>query len=254
MLHELLAGILVLGCLAWIIKFMIFGGDGRVGRPPKGIGTRFASPADSPIPAAALGAYALGTAIVITDARADSQTGILIGAVVAVFMAFRAAERLTVTALGIVGFVCALIQMVHIVRGQAYDALESGYRLALVLLVFACFLLGTLVFNRASALRGERGLALLGLVDIVGFLTRPTGADMFNLDEISHLLFLFVASSVAFALGWAVSEATLGLVGIAVVGLAVMLGGPDGWLGVVAAVSAVGFTIVARAFTRGARL
>lgn len=253
-MRELLSGLLVLGCLIAIIKFMLGGRDSRVGRPPSGIGTRYLAPNDSPIPAAALGGYALGTAIVITDAQADSQTGILIGAVVAVFMAFRAAERLTVAALGIVGFVCALIQMAHIVRGETYDALESGYRLALVLLAFACFVLGTLVFNRASALKGERGLALLGIVDILGFLARPTGTDLFNLDEISHLLFLFIAGSVAFALGWAVSEATLGIIGIAVVGLAVMLDGPDGWLGVVAAVSAVGFTAVARAFTGRAAL
>ena len=130
-LRELLSGLLVLGCLIAIIKFILGGRASHRGRPPRGIGTRYLDPTDSPIPAAALGGYALGTAIVITDANADDQTGIMIGAVVAVFLAFRGTpERITIAALDVVAFGCALIQMTHIVRGDPYDALASGYRLA----------------------------------------------------------------------------------------------------------------------------
>ena len=237
-----MSALLVLGCLIWVIKFILFGAAGRVGRPPSGVLTRYVSPADAPVAAATMGGYALGTAIVLTDTRADSQTGILIGAVVAVFMAFRAVERLTVPALGVVGMVCAVIQTVDFIRGGDYDALKTTYRLALTLLVFTCFVFGTVIFNRASALRGERGLALLGVVDVVSFLARPTAADLFSLGSVSHGLFLVGAGTAAFAVGWAASEAVLGLVGIAVVGLSVALNAPNGWLGVVAAVAAACFT------------
>lgn len=242
-----------MGCLVWIIKFVFFGAKGRVGRPPSGVLTRYVSPADGPVPAATLGGYALGTAIVLTDSRANSQTGILIGAVVAVFLAFRAAERLTIPALGVVGLVCAVIQMVNFIHGGEYDTLKTVYRLALVLLVFTCFVLGTVIFNRSSAIHGERGLALLGLVDIVSFLARPTGSDLFSLGSVSHGLFLTCAATAAFAVGWAVSEAVLGLVGLVVVGLSIVLNAPNGWLGVVAAVAAAGFTTIARAVTRAGR-
>ena len=197
-----------------------------------------------------MGGYALGTAIVLTDPTADEQTGIIIGAVVAVFMAFRAAQRLTLPALGVVGAVCAVFQTVNVIRGDEYDALGVAYRSALVLLVFTAFVLGAAIFDRGSALKGARGLALLGIVDIVGFLARPVGADLFELSSASHAIFLLGAGATAFALGWAASEAILGLVGIAVLGLTVALNAPDGWLGVVAALSAFCFTAVARAFTR----
>ncbi len=245
-MRELLSLLLVLGCLILIIRFILGGGRGRVGRPPAGVLTRYVSPTDSVVPAAALGGYAMGTAIVITDPHADEQTGILIGLLIAVFVAFPAAQRFTIPALGVVGAVCALIQMGNIMWGGEYDALKTAYRAALVLLVFTSFVAGTVIFDRASALKGERGLALLGVVDVVGFLVRPTGADLFDIDQVGHAAFLLCAGGIAFALGWAASEAVLGLVGIAVVGLTVLLNAPDGWLGVVAALSAAAFTAVGR--------
>lgn len=249
-MDQYLSAILVIGCLLAIMKFMLGGRKGRIGRPPSGIGTRFLSPSDTPIAAAAMGGYSIGIVMSLVNAQADGNAGILIGAVVAVFASIRTTGGVTITALSVVGFFCALFQMARIIQGEEHDALESIYRLALVLMVFCCFVLATLIFNRGSAFKRDRGLALLGIVDIIGFLARPTGSDLFNLDAVSHLVFILSAGAVAFALGWAASEATLGLVGIAVVGLSVILGGPDGWLGVIAAVSAAGFTAAAGAVIR----
>lgn len=249
-MRDLLSGLLILGCLIWITRFLLGYGRGRVGRPPKGICTRLRDPGEAPVAAAVLGGYALGTAAVLVDPHADSSTAIVIGGIVAVLMAFRGIEPLVKVALGIVACICALIRMGYVVLGDAYDELAVIYRLALVGLVFFCFLLAVMVFDRASALKGERGLALLGIVDIVDFIARPAGVDMFNLAPVGHAAFLVVAAAAAFGLGWAVSEATLGIVGIAVLGLSVIFDGPLGWLGVLAALSAAGFTVIARAFTR----
>lgn len=240
----------MLGCLVLIYRFMLGSRRGRAGRPPRGVLTRYLSPADQPLAVVGMGGYALGTAIVVVDPRADAQSGMLIGLLLAVVMAPRSMLRLTVAALGVVGFVCALIQMGSVIVDGEFDALARWYRVALVGLVLVCFAAGALFFDRASALRGERGLALLGVADVVGFLSRPSVVDLSSLEQMSHALFLLGASATAFVVGWAVSEATLGLVGIAVVGLSVALGGPDGWLGVVAAVSAVAFTVVAHGVRR----
>jgi hypothetical protein len=245
----ILTGLLVIALLLWILRFIVGGGKGRVGRPPTGFLTRFKDPRSAPLPAAALGGYALASALVILDpTTTDVTSGIMVGVVVAVALAVRAIERYSVLALGFVGLFCGVVVAHDFVFHHRHhnDPQTSTYRAALMLLIFACFVAATVLFDRAAALHGERGLALLGIVDVVTFLASPRGFDTLSMSPVNHGLFVLGACAAAFLLGAAVSEATLGLVAMAVLVVDLAFSKDNHLPAVVAALSAVVLTAAAR--------
>jgi hypothetical protein len=73
-------------------------------------------------------------------------------------------------------------EAVLFIRGDSeFDAWTSGFRASLMLLVFATFVLGVVIFNRGKAIHGHRGLALFGLIEIITFAAAPSGRDIFEL-------------------------------------------------------------------------
>jgi hypothetical protein len=249
-MRGVLSGLLVLMALLAIYRFMIGGRQGRVGRPPKGVLTRWASPAEAVVPTAAMAGYALGRAVDLTAPHSSAQNGLIVGGIVGFALAFHGlVEKLVIAALGVVAALCACIDIWAGVNDASFGPWSQTFRAALFLLLFACFILGSVVGDRSSALKGERGFALIGLVDIVVFLARPVGIDPLNVQGGRGLAVIGVSCLVAAVAGFAVSEAVLGLIALGVFGLTIIAGGPDGWSAVVAGISAVGFAIVIRQFT-----
>ncbi|MGN6302630.1 MAG: hypothetical protein ACTHN8_16230 [Angustibacter sp.] len=247
-LGAVLAGLLV-------VYALVLGGlRGRVGRPPAGIGTRFADPSGEGLAATLLTVLAIGS---LTGA-ASGSTGALsvegaaaLGLLLATLLTLGVTRGATTAALSVLGVVAAVVEGAQFVSGPDAGGLGRLYRISLVLLVIACFGAAALVFHRASAVRGARGLALFALIDIAVFLAGPGGAQLFSLSAGRHLVYLGAACACAFLLGWAVSELTLGLaaIGVAVttfglglVGLAPGAHAGDQLVGVIAAL--VVFTLV----------
>lgn len=221
---------------------------GRVGRPPSGIGTRFTDPSGEGLAATALAAFAINTLMETGKdggATLHGGTGAALGLLLALLLTMRVTQGLTSSALSVLGLVAAVVAGVQFVSGPEQANFGRIYRTALVLLTISCFTLAVLIFRRASALKGARGLALFGLVDIAVFVAGPGGAQMFELTPGRHTFYVLTASVFAFLLGWAVSEFTLGLtaigvavttVGLSATGLTSTPHAPDEFTGVVATV------------------
>lgn len=219
------------------------------GRGVGGILTRLTSPSDAPIAAAALCAMTLAAALSRADRLADSSSAIAIGVILGVMVAVPGCQHLTIAACGVVGFALALVDAGRYVFGVSeFGYLALAFRVSLMLLVLACFWLAVVLFDRRSALRGERGLALFGLVEIATFLAAPTGRDIFGFGHVSATAYVVAGCVLAFVVGFAVSEYLLGLIAIALAvtvwfGNAVFGDAGNGdpraaWLGLVAAVVA----------------
>lgn len=241
---EILQALLALGFLIGVYAFLFGSVRGRVGRPPSGIFTRRKSPADVPLSAAALTGLAVGSMLAVTEPAANQVSGLMIGIVVAGFLTPKSVRPQAVWVCGLVAAFVAFWQMGRFALGDDGSQSALVYRVALMLLIFASFCLGALVFDRGPAFKGERGLALFGLVEIVTFLARPTGRDLLYLDEVSHTAYLLIGCGVAGVLGWATSEYVLGIVAMAVATLTLMSDSVAGdaraaWLGLVAGTSAV---------------
>jgi hypothetical protein len=248
---ELLQGVLVLGCLVGILVFVFKGGKGRVGRPPSGILTRPKPPGQEGLGLAVLAALALSG--LTNGALGGPAGGAVVGLLVALGTAVAGLRTLTGVAANVLGVAAAAVGAYTFTVSDTFDPLTVVYRISLMSLLFAFFCLGVLVFNRASAVAGARGLALFGLIEIVTYLADPGGADVFVLDDVSHLAFVGIVCVAAFALGWAASEFVIGVTAIAVslaalaYGTAVPGGPEQGWAGVLAmAGAAVAFLVVAR--------
>lgn len=219
------------------------------GRGAGGILTRLTSPSDAPIAAAALCALTLAAGMSRVDRLADSTSAIAVGVLLGALVAIPACQHLTIAACGVVGFVIALIDAGRFILGASeFGYLTPVFRVSLMLLVLACFWLAVVIFDRHSALRGERGLALFGLVEIATFLAAPTGRDIIGFGHVSATAYVIAACVLAFIVGFAVSEYLLGLIALALVvtvwfGNAVFGDIDNGdpraaWLGFVAAVFA----------------
>lgn len=251
-MSAILGPLLVLGFLIGIYALIFSGGRGRVGRPPSGVLTRLRSPTDAPLGVAALSGLALGGMVTVTDPHADGQSGLAIGVVLAVTLAMPAIQHLTLAACGLVGVIVAVWEALRFTSGEGSDGLVTAYRVALMALILACFGASVVIFGRGSALRGERGLALFGLVEVITFLAHPGNRDSLSLDGVGHATFLVVACGVACVLGWAASEYVLGIVALAVATATMLTNATVGdanaaWVGLVAAASAVVLTVAARA-------
>lgn len=247
-------GALILMCaFIGLYAFMFRGTTGRVGRPPRGFLTRGKSPTDAPLGLAAMGAYALGSAAGLTNEEAGGSTGLLIGLLVALVVVVPGVRQLSGPVFDVLGVTLALWAMISFALGDG-DDLGTFYRVSLMALILACFVGAIFLFGRLSAFRGGRGLALLGLVDIVTFLASPSTQDSLSLSAVDHLTFLVVAGGIAFALGFLASEYVLGVVAFAVVSVsllneAVVGNANSAWVALVATLSAVGFVIAFKGAT-----
>jgi hypothetical protein len=223
--------ILVVLAAMLVVMFLVLGGaPGRLGRPPAGLATRRSDPSGTPLALLMLGPLAVLT-LVGDPESGGTQLGAVLGILIGCSAPFAPARALVTTLLGVAGVLAAFVAALAFVRGEGSDLGVVG-RAALMLLVIACFTLGALVGNRASALKGGRGLALFALVDVSTFVAGPVGADLFGLDPARFAVYFVVACVAGVALGWAASEVTLGLsaVAVAVAGLGLTGVGSGGQL------------------------
>lgn len=246
----ILGALLVLACLIGVYALLLGGIGGRRGRPPAGVLTRLRDPSKAPIAVAAMSGFALGTMSALTDSHADSSSGVMIGLLLAITLAIPGIGHLTLAACGLVGTIVAFWQLGIFLVGDG-DATSAAYRGALVGLLFACFALAIVLFDRSRALRGEVGLAFFGLVDVMTFLAQPGNRSTLSLDGVSHLAFLALVGAISFGLGWAASEYVLGVVALAVATVSfaessVVGDARQAWIGLVAAGTAFGLTLVGR--------
>ena len=184
---------------------------GRRGRPPSGVATRYADPTGDGPAAVLLTVLALSAFTGRAQPGIDGRTGGIVGLILAVAFTFPNTARIASPFLSILGVVAAVVESIRFVADPDQGVLGQAYRAALVLLSIACFTLSAMLFHRASALSGSRGLALFGLIDIATFLAGPAGAQLYTLTPARHVIYLVTAGAVSLALGWAASELTLGL-------------------------------------------
>ena len=237
-------GLIVLFALIGTYAFMFRGLPGRNGRPPSGVATRLPDPTDAHWAVAGMGAYALGSTVTVTDPNANSTSGLAIGLLAALVFLVPGVKGLATPIFGVLGLLVGALQMVLFVSSG--DELTAVYRVTLMLLITVCFGASAVLFGRTRALSGTRGLALLGLVEIVSFLAFPANRSTLSLDGVSHTTYLFMACGLAVTLGWAASEYVLGVVTLAVLTTSYLanavIGDADqAWVGFVAAVAAWGF-------------
>lgn len=259
MLSGILGPILVLGLLMGLYAFMFGGLAGRTSARGRAL-TGLADPSQSRLGVAALGGFALGNLAVRIDGAADSVVGFTLGFVLGITLAIPVARQFAIAACFVLGTVLALWTMIEFIAGDEAGDLAVIYRIALMALLFACYVLSALLFGRTSAVRGESGLALFGLVELVTFLAQSGGVTPLGLDRLGHLVFLGIVCGVAFLVGWAATQDgasgfVLGVMALALGTLAFLTDAVVGnaqiaWVGLVAALTAAAFTFLSGAVTR----
>jgi len=250
-MSDLLSPVLVLAGLIGVFA-IIFRGVVPKRRGPgiEGFLTRLTSPSDLPIALATLSSFAVAIALsrlkLLTDTKGAVAVGVLIGILVAVPLS----QQLTVWVCGnVVSPGLAAWEAVLFIRADSeFDAWTSRFRASLMLLVFATFVLGMMIFNRGKAIHGHRGLALFGLIEIITFAAAPSGREIFELAAVGAGTYIVVCCGLAFLVGARLSEFLLGLISMAVTVTVwfeasvygdIEAGDPlAAWLGFVAAVSA----------------
>lgn len=242
---DLLKLLLILAGLLVVYGLILGRGvRGRVGRPPRGIATRYADPTGHGPAAVFLATLALGVFNSGSSPGVDGAQGATLGAVLGILLTVTATRGLTSATLSVLGVVAATVEGFRFIANPDQGALGYTYRAALVLLTISCFVLGALIFHRASALKSARGLALFGLIDIATFFAGPAGAHLYLLAAGQHVIYICTACVVAMGLGWAASEFTLSLAAIGVAFTSFGLG-LVGW----GAIAGPGFVGVVSALT-----
>lgn len=218
-MREIFGMLLLAVLLLGIYRLMLRGGVGNVGRPPRGVWTRLKDPSGAPAGLAAMTSIALASGLTHLDPQTTVTSGAVVGLIVAVAMMVGSrGSRLGVGAWAVelVGIVMAFWELGRFLVGDG-QVLSVAYRISVCVALLGSFALGAVVLRRGSAVRGKRGMALFGLVEIVTFLASPSTQDEFRLDGLATAVFVLVVAALAFTLGCAVSEFTLGISALAVI-------------------------------------
>lgn len=252
---ELIGPVVALAFLLGIFAFMFRGTRGRVGRPPDGFMTRQRSPTETPWVAAAMGGLAIGTALG-AYLHADTSAAVVVGALVGLSLAIPVLRGVSSIVLNVIAFVLALMSAGLFIVGTAtVDPLWPVYRVVVIVTVLAAFALGVLIPGHQSALRGQRGLELFGIVEVATFLAAPSGRDAMYLSGVTNITYLLFAIGVAAVIGWIASEYILGVLAIAVAVTvwfreSVYGDATAGWAAIVTAAAAVGVVFLLSRFIR----
>lgn len=253
---EIFGVLLVFVFFAATFSVMFRGLGARVGRPPRGVLTRFKDPQGSPFFAAALAAYALAKFLAEVGSTFDATLSISIGILMAILVSVRGLQGVTIVGCNGLAVVLAVYEAFTFVKGDgAFVELESLYRVGLMMVVLLSFVLGAFVGRRDSAIAGSRGFALLALVEVSIFLSAPAGRDFFTIDQLGNGVVMLVIAGIGFALGWAVSEYVLGVVVIAIAATAPFSPSFDeaDQAALAAAATALVVLFLARPLTKGRR-
>lgn len=94
--------------------------------------------------------------------------------------------------------------------------LALAYRAALMVLLTACFVLGSLRIRLWRTLNPAKGLVLFAIMDIVTFMAGPGGARLYELTPTRHWFYLGVVCVTSFLLGLGALEIVIALAAAAV--------------------------------------
>jgi len=226
-MESLLAGILVIGALGLVIRFMLRGAlkpRGRRGDPVNSV-----SMPNGNWLVFLLAALAIGQLLSYGQAKTlNAAVGSIIGILLALFIDWRMAK----TALSVIGIIAAGISLFEYIGSgvSVHGAEGATFRIALMGLVTACYIAGMLVAvlfggrakNAFDFGRG-RGLAFFGLIEMVQFFASPLGIDVLSLDSMSAYTHVGIASGGAFVLGVLAGPFTLFLTSLGVTIISVVL-------------------------------